>query len=399
MSKTLRACAVLAALIVPPCAGAHSAGITGYSGNPSINGGATCANCHSGGNFVYNDPVIVGPGSVTGGTTAAYTLSFTRSSGTNASAAGFDLSANGGTLLDPDTSDNSVKKVGAELTHGAPRTPVSGDFSWSFNWQAPGALGTYRFYVCSNPVNGNGFNTMDGPIQCANQTITVTNAAPVANDDAYSTPPDNGMLVIEPGVLANDTDLNGDPLTAALVTDVSHGTLSLAVDGGFSYTPNGGFSGIDSFTYTTSDGTATSNMATATITVGTNVTPVAVADSYQTPRGVALVVAAPGVLVNDSDSDEADTLSANLIAAPTHGSVALSPSGAFTYTPQGGFSGADSFTYQANDGTADSNVVTVSLTVTAPGGGGGGGGAPAPLLLGVLGFAALLRRINRVRVD
>ena len=70
-----------------------------------------------------------------------------------------------------------------------------------------------------------------------------------------------------PGVLANDTDADGDALTAALEDDVSHGTLSLAADGSFSYQPETRWHGEDSFTYRASDGAADSNLATVTITV------------------------------------------------------------------------------------------------------------------------------------
>ena len=100
-----------------------------------------------------------------------------------------------------------------------------------------------------------------------------------------------------------------------------------------------------------------------------NNAPVAVADSYSTPQDTALVQAAPGVLTNDTDADS-NPLTAVLNANVTHGTLALNANGGFTYTPTAGYSGPDSFTYHANDGTADSNIVTVSLTVTAP---------PAPL--------------------
>ena len=79
--------------------------------------------------------------------------------------------------------------------------------------------------------------------------------------------------------------------------------------------------------------------------------------------------AAPGVLANDTDAN-GDPLTAVLNANVTHGSLTLNANGGFTYTPTAGYSGPDSFTYHANDGTADSNIVTVSLTVNAP---------PAPL--------------------
>ncbi len=84
-----------------------------------------------------------------------------------------------------------------------------------------------------------------------------------------------------------------------------------------------------------------------------------------TPRpDTALVQAAPGVLANDTDADS-NPLTAVLDTNVTHGSLTLNANGGFTYTPTTGYSGPDSFTYHANDGTANSNIVTVSLTVNA----------------------------------
>ena len=94
-----------------------------------------------------------------------------------------------------------------------------------------------------------------------------------------------------------------------------------------------------------------------------NDAPIAENDSYTTQQGQTLNRAEPGVLANDSDPD-LDTITAVLVSAPAHGNLTLNPNGSFTYIPNSGFSGADSFTYKANDGLADSNTATVSLTVT-----------------------------------
>jgi len=98
-------------------------------------------------------------------------------------------------------------------------------------------------------------------------TVNSVNDAPVAGDDAYSVDQDNPLTIAAPGVLGNDTDVEHDPLTAALVAGPSSGILNLASDGSFNYTPNAGFSGSDSFTYEANDGQAGSNVATVTITV------------------------------------------------------------------------------------------------------------------------------------
>lgn len=95
----------------------------------------------------------------------------------------------------------------------------------------------------------------------------VVNTAPVAANDAYSVAEDTTLIVPTPGVLANDTDADGNPLTAVRVTGPSNGSLTLNANGSFSYTPNPNFIGSDGFTYKANDGQADSNIATVTITV------------------------------------------------------------------------------------------------------------------------------------
>ena len=163
-------------------------------------------------------------------------------------------------------------------------------------------------------------------------------------------------------VLANDTDVDGDALTAILVSGPAHGTLTLNADGSFTYTPAANYNGPDSFTYKANDGQADSNVATVSITVGAvNDAPVANADSIAATEDTP---ASGNVLANDTDVD-GDALTAILVSGPAHGSLTLNPDGSFTYTPAANYNGPDSFTYKANDGQADSNVATVSITVGA----------------------------------
>lgn len=103
-------------------------------------------------------------------------------------------------------------------------------------------------------------------------TVTITvikpNGAPVALADAFTTAEDTQLVVdAAEGVLANDTDPDSVSLTAGLVDDVTKGTLSLAADGSFTYMPNAGFFGVDSFTYKAFDGESHSEVVTVTITV------------------------------------------------------------------------------------------------------------------------------------
>jgi VCBS repeat-containing protein len=190
------------------------------------------------------------------------------------------------------------------------------------------------------------------------------NQPPQAQGDAYSTNEDTQLTVNAPGVLGNDTDPEGSALSAVNPVNPAHGTLALGSDGSFVYTPDANFSGTDSFTYQASDGSLSSGQATVTITVNpVNDPPVAQADAYNTPGGdQALTVPAPGVLSNDSDPDTGATLTAQGASQPSQGGVILSPDGSFTYTPNPGATGQDSFTYTASDGDLTSTA-TVTITI------------------------------------
>jgi hypothetical protein len=188
---------------------------------------------------------------------------------------------------------------------------------------------------------------------------------PAAEDDAYTTAEDTPLQVpVVLGVLANDMDPQGDPLTAVLDAGPAHGALDLHADGSFIYTPTADLAGLDTFTYHANDGQEDSNVATAEITVTpVNDAPVAANDVYTAPMNLPLVVAEPGVLLNDSDVEN-DPLTAVLGTGPSHGTLDLDADGAFIYTPTLHFIGVDTFTYHANDGAANSNVATVQITVT-----------------------------------
>jgi VCBS repeat-containing protein len=194
-----------------------------------------------------------------------------------------------------------------------------------------------------------------------------SNLPPVAVNDAYSTSENTPLSVEASGVLDNDTDPEGDPLTAQLVTGPSYGTFTLNADGSFAYTPGTDYVGSDSFTYQASDGTLTSNTATVTITItSANAPPVATNDMYNTSANTPLSVPAPGVLDNDTDP-EGSPLTAQLATGPSYGTLTLNTDGSFIYTPSVGYGGSDSFTYQADDGIAVSNIATVTINVGAPG--------------------------------
>lgn len=93
------------------------------------------------------------------------------------------------------------------------------------------------------------------------------NTAPKAVADAYRVDQGGTLTKEKPGFLANDTDAEGDPLFATLAGNPKHGSVKIASDGSFTYTPLPTFSGTDSFGYKVNDGEADSAPATVTITV------------------------------------------------------------------------------------------------------------------------------------
>jgi hypothetical protein len=206
----------------------------------------------------------------------------------------------------------------------------------------------------------------------APKTFTITvkpaNDPPTANPDGVTVNEDDPAGVTF-NVLSNDTDVDtGDSLSVSSYNDstIANGALTDNGGGSFTFVPDSGFDGTETFTYVTADGSAATSSATVTITVTpVQHAPVAGNDAYTTPQGTPLSIAAPGVLGNDGDSDgNAITLQTSLISGPTNGTVTLAADGSFVYTPGGGFSGTDSFTYRIEDGTGRVADGTATLTVT-----------------------------------
>ncbi len=262
-------------------------------------------------------------------------------------------------ILSNDTDvDNDPLHVSAIVTgpaHGNLSANADGSFVYT---PTADYNGTDSFTYKAND------GTANSGVATVTLTITAVNDAPVANDDLYSTGEDVPLLISAPGVLANDSDVDADPITAILVSGPSHGLLTLNPDGSFAYTPSLNYNGPDSFTYKANDGTADSVVATVNLFVlPVNDAPVAQNDSYTSAEDTLLNVAAPGVLANDSDVDSV-LLTANVVSGPSHGILTLNPDGSFSYTPNANYNGSDSFTYQASDGLLNSATATVNITVT-----------------------------------
>ncbi len=194
--------------------------------------------------------------------------------------------------------------------------------------------------------------------------VAAVNDAPIAINDADTTTEDTVLDIAAPGVLANDSDIDLDPISVDSFSQPTHGSVNVQSDGAYTYTPNLDFNGSDSFTYTITDGNGGSDTATVTLTItAVNDAPVAVDDSASTDEDTPLTVAAPGVLVNDSDVDS--SITAVLVTPPATGTLMLNANGSFTYTPAANANGVVTFTYRAYDGEVYSSPATVTITINA----------------------------------
>lgn len=215
------------------------------------------------------------------------------------------------------------------------------------------------------------YRAFDGTLysNVANVRITVspTNDAPVSVDDAAATVESTTVIV---NVLANDTDMDGDGLTVSNVSAAGAGSVAINGDNTVTYTPNAGFIGTDTFTYTANDGTEDSTPATVTITVtaAVNQPPVAVDDSATTLKNEPTVV---NVLANDYDPDGLLASSAvgivTITTQPTRGGTVEVVTNGVLFTPKRNFRGTDVFKYTVTDSAgALSNETTVRVNVVNP---------------------------------
>jgi serine protease len=175
--------------------------------------------------------------------------------------------------------DGSTFSQGDQINFaGSADDPESSDISSSIEWTSSidgfldmgASVSRSDLSVGTHTITAKVTDPTD-PEVIVSDSITITvnkvNSPPLTVDDSYSIAEDTVLNVSAPGVLGNDSDADGDSLSAVLDTNVSNGTLTLNMDGSLTYTPSAGFSGTDSFSYKASDNNAESDPAVVTITV------------------------------------------------------------------------------------------------------------------------------------
>ncbi|MCQ4345835.1 Ig-like domain-containing protein, partial [Pseudomonas stutzeri] len=207
------------------------------------------------------------------------------------------------------------------------------------------------------------YTVTDGNLVSNTATVTVNvapvNDAPVAQNDAVTVSEDVPFSS-SISLLANDSDVDGDSLSVVAGTFVTAqgGSIVIAADGSYTYTPPADFHGTDTVDYTVTDGSLT-DTATLTLTVTpVNDAPVGAGASVTTAEDTPV---SGQVTASDVDGD---SLTFAKASDPSHGSVTVDNDGRWTYTPDPDYHGPDSFTVTVSDGQGGISSITVRITVT-----------------------------------
>lgn len=219
--------------------------------------------------------------------------------------------------------------------------------SLSFNGGSPLPNGSYGSSASPARFKNDVYFSGTGTV-----TVGPPNNPPLAIGQNLNTPEDAALPVTLTG-----SDADNHPLTFIIVTPPSNGTLTgTAPD--LTYTPAANYHGPDSFAFKVNDGEANSGPATIAITVTpVNDAPVAQAQSVTTAEDTLKSITLAG------SDPEGDALAYTVVTPPVRGTLGgTSPN--LTYTPQGNYNGADSFTFKVNDGIADSVPALVEITIT-----------------------------------
>ncbi len=271
-------------------------------------------------------------------------------------------SANGQSIM---TAENVVKSI--MLTGSDPNSPAL-PLTFSVSAQPlHGTLSGTGSNLTYTPATGFfgaddfQFTTNDGVATSGPATVALTVVGqPTANSQSVTTPENMGTAILLTG-----SDPNSPPLALAYTVTVSpaHGTLSGTAPT-LIYTPDSGYSGGDSFQFTDSNAVTTSAAATVSIAVTTTTASSLNAQNiyYTIKQNTALTIGPPGVL--GYVTPQVRGLTAVFIGGPRHGALSSMPNGSFVYTPGVNYTGTDSFQYQAQSGTMQSNVAVVYITIT-----------------------------------
>ncbi|MEM9169804.1 MAG: Ig-like domain-containing protein, partial [Pseudomonadota bacterium] len=266
------------------------------------------------------------------------------------------------------------------LDNGALTIRADGSFDYT---PTGGFVGAEAFTYSIADGNG-GTDTTAALIE----VTTAAGSPPNASFDSYATVVGQALTTTAGnGLLANDSDPDNNPIVVTRIDNqavtngqtvqLDNGSLTINVNGSFTYTPNGGFQGAEAFSYTISDNLHGDDTSVALIDVVAQQAggspPVAANDAYQTMEDSLLSVSpALGLLANDFDADN-DALTVTQINGQNitdgqqidlgDGMLTIDTDGSFSFMPDAGFNGAETFAYTVSDGVDGISVGAVTIDV------------------------------------
>ncbi|TXD46292.1 tandem-95 repeat protein, partial [Polaribacter sp. IC073] len=305
-----------------------------------------------------------------------------------------NISAANGVLKNDSDIDGDALTVTAITVGGVPKT-VGANIVLTEGTLKLNSDGSYTFTPAAN-FNGAvpqvTYTVSDGNLTAQSTldiTVTPTNDAPTVVADTNTATEDTVLNVLAAeGVLKNDSDIDGNALTVTIFTisgtnynagetaTTAAGTIKINADGSYTYTPASNFNGsVPQITYTTSDGTNSSNTTLDISVTPVNDAPTLVADTGVTNEDTVLnVLVADGVLKNDSDTENSaltvtkftvsgTNYTAGTTATITAGKLKLNADGSYVFTPAANFNGSvPQVTYTVTDGT-DISASTLDITI------------------------------------
>ncbi|WP_369048665.1 Ig-like domain-containing protein, partial [Tenacibaculum sp. UWU-22] len=270
----------------------------------------------------------------------------------------------GNVLINDEDPEGDIPEVNTTLKedpkHGTVTITKEGDFTYTPDEDYVGP-DSFVYEVCDTGT----------PKACDEATVVLT-VNPLNTTDAIPDINNTFMdTLVEGNVLTNDKDEEGDTpevqVDSSDKTSAEGGTVTIKEDGTYTYTPPVGFTGTDTFTYEMCDNGTPQACDTSTVTIEV-LSPsapsndvVANDDTATTEEGTPV---SGNLLANDFDPDKDDfTINTTPTEEPSHGTVTISPDGKFTYEPEDGFEGEDTFVYEICDinGACDEATVTVSV--------------------------------------
>jgi VCBS repeat-containing protein len=177
-----------------------------------------------------------------------------------------------------------VASVDKSNLHGSLDWSADGSFTYTppTNYNGAGTGNSFTYTMYEVAADASTCDAPHGSTGTVEITVTAVNDPPTAVADSFQALMNTTLNIGAPGVLSNDSDIDGDSLTAVKVNNPTHGVVVLASDGSFSYTPTTGFTGSDTFSYKASDGVAASATRVVTITVS-SIPPIATPTPAPTP--------------------------------------------------------------------------------------------------------------------